>query len=541
MPDLSQTLHDADLGLLRMIAGAWGLDLNAPDAHAALPLLVEALHDAELVREILDVLPQEAIGALQTLSESGNHMTWAMFARRFGDVRNMGQGKRERERPDLKPASNAEILWYRALIGRAFLHFPPAEPQEYAYIPDDLAEYLKPLATLTPPLLGRPASPGECAVEMPAGDRILDHACTLLAALRLGVKLTDVDDAGWQTPPPVLARLLQCAGLLDSSLQPQPEPVRAFLEGTRPAALALLAQAWMNSPDFNDLRFLEGLKFEGEWENDPLRARQAILNLLSQVTPGQWWSLPAFIAGVKERHADFQRPAGDYDSWFIRRTSDEAYLRGFSSWDEVDGALVSFIITGPLHWLGIFDLASAAPQAAASAFRFTPWANDLWQGAAPSGMAEETGQLKVGSDGRLRVPRLAPRSARYLVARFCRWEGEKDGEYRYRLAPSSLERARKQGLRAAHLIALLRKHAAAPIPPSLIQALERWDKNGTQAALQKTALLQVATPEILAALRKSRAARFLGEQLNPTTVVIRPGGEEAVQAALAEIGFLADV
>jgi hypothetical protein len=540
MPDLIQTLHDADLGMLRMIAGTWGLDLDAPDAHTGLPMLVEALHDAELVREILDVLPQESLQALQALLENENRMTWAMFMRRFGEVRPMGPGRRERERPDLKPASNAEILWYRALIGRAFLHFPPAEPQEYAYIPDDLLDYLKPLATLAPPLLGRPASPGESAWEIPADDTILDHACTLLAALRIGLKLNEVADADWGFSEPILPCLLQSAGLLDANLQPKPEEVRAFLESPRGAGLALLAQAWINSADFNDLHFLPGLKFEGEWVNDPKRARQAILDLLSQVTSGQWWSLPAFVAGVKERHADFQRPAGDYDSWFIRRIQDEVYLRGFNCWDEVDGELVRFYIRGPLHWLGIFDLAAATPETEPTAFRFTDWANDLWQGSAPPGLDEESGQLKVLADGRVRVPRLAPRSARYLIARFCLWEGEKNGEYRFRLAPASLERARQQGLRAAHLIALLRKHATAPVPPNLVKALESWDKNGVQASIAKATLLKVASPEILVVLRKTRASRYLGEQFNPTTIAIRPGGEEAVHEALAELGYLAN-
>ena len=541
MPDLIQTLEGADLGLLRMIAGAWGLDLTAPDAHAALPLLVEALHDAELVREILDVLPPEALQALQLLLASEGHMTWAMFTRRFGDARSMGPGRRDRERPDKKPASNTEILWYRALIGRAFMHFPPAEPQEYAYIPDDLLDYLRPLATHSLPPLGRPASPPECSHETLASDHILDHACTLLAALRLGFKLADLDDSCWEIPAALLTQLVQAAGLLDANLQPQPEPARSLLEAPRPAALASLVRAWMNSPDFNDLRGLPDLKFEGEWANNPLHARQAVLDLLSQVPPVTWWSLPAFVAGIKERQPDFQRPAGDYDSWFIRRNKDNSYLRGFTSWEEVDGALVRFYITGPLHWLGLVDLAAPAPDSEPTAFRFNSWARDLWQGSAPPGLAsEESAQLKLTSEGRLRIPPLFPRSARYLIARFCQWEPEKDREYRYRLAPASLERARQQGLKASHLVNLLRKHSATPIPPSLLQALERWEKFGTQASLEKTTLLRLAAPEILVSLRKTRAGRYLGEQLNPTTVIIRPGGEAAVQAALAEIGFLGD-
>ncbi len=541
MPDLTQTLQGADLGFLRMVAGAWGLDLNAPDAHGALPVVVEALHDAELVREILDVLPPEALQALQALLENNGCMTWAMFTRRYGEVRSMGPGKRDRERPDLKPVSNSEILWYRALIGRAFLHFPPAEPQEYAYIPDDLLEFLRPVVTQTPPLVGRPASPGECAQEIPATDQILDGACTLLAALRLGFKLDDIDTSDWEMPAPILAGLLKSVGLLDASFQVQPEPVRAFLEAPRGDALAVLASAWINSADFNDLQTLPGLKLEGDWENDPLHARQAILDLLSQIPPATWWSLAAFVAGVKERHPDFQRPAGDYDSWFIRRTGDDTYLRGFTSWEEVDGALLRHYITGPLHWLGLADLASPADGTPAAAFRFTTWANDLWHGIAPAGVPEETAQLKITADGRLRVPPLFPRSARYQIARFCQWDGAKDGDFLYHLTPPSLERARQQGLRLAHLVGLLHKHSAVPIAPRLLQALERWEKYGAQATLEKVAVLRVAAPEILVALRKTHAGRFLGEQLNPTTVIIQPGSEETLRAALAEIGFLGEI
>ena len=75
----------------------------------------------------------------------------------------------------------------------------------------------------------------------------------------------------------------------------------------------------MGDINFNELRLLPGLKFEGDWTNDPLRTRQAILELVSQIPENRWWSLAAFVAAVREQHPDFQRPAGDYDSWFIRQ------------------------------------------------------------------------------------------------------------------------------------------------------------------------------------------------------------------------------
>ena len=72
----------------------------------------------------------------------------------------------------------------------------------------------------------------------------------------------------------------------------------------------------------------------------------------------------------------------------------------------------------------------------------------------------------------------------------------------------------------------------------MLQALDRWESAGTQATLERVILLRVASPDVLAALRKTRAGRFLGEAINETTVVVRAGTEEQVIAALAEIGYL---
>lgn len=540
MPDLQHTLQGHDLGFLKMVAEAWGIELSAADAPAALQPLVERLRQQPLVQEMMAALPTEATAALQTLLENEGRMPWALFCRRFGEVRVMGAARRDRQRPDLNPISPAERLWYRALIGKAFFNLPP-EPQEFAYIPDDLIELLAPLRTTKIAPLGRPASPAESAQAHPANDRILDHACTLLAALRAGIDPYTLDTAHWNIPLPVLQALLAAAGLLDASGLPQPESTRQFLEASRGYALAQLAAVWLNSTSFNELRLLPGLKFEGEWRNHPLQARQAVLAMLQPLPSQTWWSLPAFIEAVHQQQPDFQRPAGDYDSWFIRKESNGEYLRGFSSWEEVDGALLRFLITGPLHWLGLFDLASPGPDQQPQAFRLSAWAAALLQGQPPAGLPPENESIRVSSSGRLQLSALTPRVARYQIARFCQWERQGPDTYYYRLTPTALERAQQQGLRPAHLLALLRRYASGPLPPSLIQALERWEKFGVQASLETVVLLHAASPEIMEALRRTPAGRHILNLLTPTIAIIAPGRVEAVRNALAECGYLAEV
>jgi hypothetical protein len=177
------------------------------------------------------------------------------------------------------------------------------------------------------------------------------------------------------------------------------------------------------------------------------------------------------------------------------------------------------------------------PAYKVSAFRLSGWAAQLLDNEAPGGLIDEKGQIYVGSNARLRVERNVPRIVRYQLARFCTWEGETPEAYRYRLTPASLELARGQGLRIAHLLSLLRKSGASP-PPVLVKALEGWEQFGVQARLEQVLVLRLGSPEILQALRSSRAARFLGETLGPTSIVVQPGAWEKVVQVLAEMGYL---
>ncbi len=75
-------------------------------------------------------------------------------------------------------------------MARAFFD-TSSRPEEFAYIPDDLLALFPQAAGTDTPLMGRQASAAEYAQVFPANDRILDHTCTYLAALRVGICLPD--------------------------------------------------------------------------------------------------------------------------------------------------------------------------------------------------------------------------------------------------------------------------------------------------------------------------------------------------------------
>lgn len=532
MTTLSQSLQGHDLGHLRIIAELWGIDFDAPDTREGLARLTAALLDRRRLEETINDLPGEARLALEDIYHHKGRLPWQLFTRRYGMVREMGPGRRDRERPFGKSASLAEMLWYRALVARAFFD-SPSGPEEFAYIPEDLLPLLPPFSDVAVASLGRPATPTERASVIPVTDRILDDATTLLSTLRLNLSTLPP----LHCPAGFLQPLLASAGLLDASGLPLPEPTRAFLEAPRGEALVLLARAWLHSETINDLRMMPGLVFDGGWQNYPLRARQAVMDFLSSIESEKWWCISAFIADVRRHHPDFQRPAGDYDSWFIRPESSEQFLRGFEHWDQVDGALIRYMITSPMVWLGIIDTAAPTEGAAVTAFRYSKWAGALLSGTSPEGLPQEIEKLKLGSGARLRFPRLVARAVRYQVSRFCELEEEGPDAYRYRLTPASLTRARQQGLSVNHLLTLLRRHSDA-VPPTLSRALERWDQHGTEATVEQVTVLRLSSPELLHTLRASRVARFLGDPLGPTVVIVKPGAVEKVLTLLAEMGYL---
>ena len=528
MPDLSASLHKQDLGHFRIVAEFWGLELESTDTIPALEELCGSLLDLEAVSETLEILPAEARSALNELVSADGKIEWSIFARKYGEIREMGAGRRDRERPYLKPASTAEFLFYRALIAKAFFESDKGS-QEFAYIPEDLLEIINEVNLEDTPIvpsaeaLGRPATPIEKAFEIPATDFVLDDATTYLAAMRIGHE----SKTEFKRELPLLlttAGIIKNDGLL-------PEAVKKFLEATRKEGLELLYGAWLASTTFDELRLMPGIVCEGEWKSQPQVTREFLMNLVNDIPEGKWWSIPAFVKAIKEKYPDYQRPAGDYDSWFIKRASDGQFMRGFAYWDFVDGALIKYLIQ-LLHWLGKVDLAAPEEGKEPTAFRLV--------GLRPETLKTDV-KLNVASTGKISVPRSFSRAVRYQLARFCEWDEPKGDEYFYRVTAESLKRATEQGLKAEQLLAMLVKYTKETVPPAMVKALKRWDANGPEARVESLLVLRVSKPEIMEEMRKSKAGKYFGEMLSPTAVVVKSGAIQKVLAELAELGLLAEI
>ena len=162
----------------------------------------------------------------------------------------------------------------------------------------------------------------------------------------------------------------------------------------------------------------------------------------------QWWSIDEFIEVVKQVDPSFQRPGGDYDSWYIRNDAGE-YLHGFESWDAIEGSLLEYYLAGPMHWLGLVDLAEDAVKLTAYGRAFigvTAWP-------APP---EQNEPITVRDDGVLLASRKVSRTDRFQVARFTSWRGGGD-PYEYKLDAKGLEQASIQGINTQQISTFLQR------------------------------------------------------------------------------------
>lgn len=559
MLSLLTVLQNYDLELLTVIAHRWDVDLTARDAKRAAEQLAAAMLNSDKVSDLWDRLSDDQRGALQTLlGSAGAKMMNLVFNRLFGEVRPMGAEKMEREKPYLNPANLAEALFYRGFIGFAYGEGSKTNVM-WAFVPHDLVPLIPAQRTsydkLADEMEPLPSAPEPANVRQ-ADTTLVDDLATLLAycqlhsvALENGQFSAEHQKAirpyllGSGSPARLalmitIALAMRVATETVGNFKPMSNNARKWLELPRPDQVKAMAEAWRESQVYNELWFTPGLKAEsGRWQNDPLLARQTVLTFLESVPAHDWFSIDSFIETVREEEPDFQRPDGDYESWYIRDAQTGQYLRGFENWDKVDGAVLRFILIGPLHGLGLLDTADGGAACRLSAYgRAFLGVTDY-----PAPGTEGT-SITIQADGVCEVPRTTSRLDRFQLARFAEW-GKAVDPFPYRITTGSLAQAATQGISADVILRFLKRAADDQIPSTVLNLIETWGQGKSEAAtLSQLTVLRVPTAELMETIQSNPALRrYLGITLGPTAVAVRPGQWHDLAAALEANGVLVEI
>jgi hypothetical protein len=404
-----------------------------------------------------------------------------------------------------------------------------------------------------------PASEQQTMVRRPPSTGLVDDCCTVLAFTQRYLVQALQPDLPVETLLPYLrykdrARLEMIwaialdAGLLHTSgeaIRPHPMTARNWLQLSVPRQAAILVQTWLKSKRWNDLEQTPGLKLEATgWKNDPDIVRQFVLDCLREMDTDSWVLLDSFPRAVKLARPDFQRTGGEYDAWYIRDAQTGEYIMGFQHWDQVEGALLHFLVSGPLFWLEMVELGED-PDSHAVYFRPTRAGKTFAEvHSFPYPLSPTLVRIHVNSDATITVPATIDSFSRFQVARLVEWEplGVNDNVYRYRLTPHSLERAVEAEISLDRALDFLATKSGKPLPESVKSAVKTWREQGTQLRVRKASILQVNDSAIMERLRNSpKVRRYLGEPLGDCAVIVKTANRERLVLAIAEMGLLADI
>lgn len=504
MPTTAQMLIDYPDVLFQVLAELRNAFLDGADTREqAIKLLTAQITDPTSVQmayqEVTD-MAENAKAAIETLLKASGELTEAHFSREFGGIRQMGPAKLERETPWLYPESVAELLYYYGLIGRGFKG-AGKNAHTVIYLPSDIAPWLPhpQNPALAAGLAVRPVAPPPPARTLLADDSFLQDIGSLLGFLHTerlrftptGPHPEDIDRFVQRLQMPFsgdvpelntrLALLLHLTNRLgflrrgeQEIIQLTGNRVRAFLDKSRAEQRLMLWEAWRDSPEWNDLCRTPGLECTdtGAWHNDPLQTRTTLLLLLGKLQPGVWYSRQEILRVIKETEPDFQRPAGDYETWYIRTSSTQEFLKGFAQWDQVEGALLRFLLSGPLHWLAVFDLAE--PSAGDDLLVSLSGWGARWLGHdVPEPHDPARRAVTVGEDFTLTLATGIPLADRFRVERFAQWQASYP-HYVYQINQRSLKRASEEGIAAQQILDFLKLHGAQ-VPEKVMGALLRYN------------------------------------------------------------------
>lgn len=564
MKNVFATLHDYDPGMLPALAEFWRVDGKSLTDEELIRQLQGAMLDAATTEAAWDRLDEPARTALQLLvSSAQSRMKIAQFERFYGKIRKLGRAQIEREQPHIRGQSIAEILYYRGFIGEGF---DKVEDNliGFIFVPSDLIAALPLHKTSYETLDDDTKSASE---DMPAlglvdevddvcraDTSIVDDLTTLLASLQARPAVVEGEHFAAEFAAdinPILLRrdenrlsfilgIAESAHLIhreDSKAHPKRKEARDWLEAPRAQQIKRLADDWLASRNYREMWHVPGLFPEDSgWSYDAAAARHAVTQLLADLLPDQGWvSINELIEIIKEFEPDFQRPDGDYDSWYIRNASGE-FLSGFESWDAVEGSLIEFYLLGPMHWLGLVDIGE-------DVLRLTAYGRAFLQLSEWPKPNEPSARIDARGDGVLLASRRVNRFERFQLARFanCLRAGD---PYHYRIDAASIQRARAQDISAKHMHSFItRQLAGKPVPLPIIKLLRNWQAGAqTSVTFESMIVLRTTAEETLDRILAIPALRrYLGARLGPTACALREDQWEALRDSLSENAIEVDI
>ncbi len=548
MRDLYRCLEEYSDPQLAALADLWQAGAWHGDRLEAVQRLGDAMLLPGAAERVVSDLSAEARDALAELATQGGSTPAQRLTLRFGAIRRLGPARLAREQPWLHPANGLEELYYKGLLYRAYaqaddvlrdlLFIPAALLARLPQLQAQPLEWTRPLASPPPEV----AQAGRVSIEDMFAMLVALRQTPLPSAETVFTRLVEQGRlSGARTPErdALLWRLMERLELVrqDNGLfQPSPG-VREWLRLADGPRLAGMLAVWRDDPGRDELYALPGLRCEAR--PSPGRAsaaRSAVWAMLIRFPAGAWFPLEALVRALQRHQPDFLRPDGEAVQ-FVRDASTGEYLDGPEAWPRIEGALARYLLVGPLHWLGLVDLAGDGD--APNAFRLTPAATLAATSPVSAAPRAHPGSARatVTDDLHIHIALEDTLYERYQLERLAEWCGQ-DVAAHYALTEESLWRSHSAGIPVDQVAGFLQRITQTRVPSAAIVTLRGWGARLGKAALERMMVLTTRDRAIMQEIRRDAVAGpLLGSTFSPTACRVAEKHIEPLVRRLKEMGL----
>jgi hypothetical protein len=349
----------------------------------------------------------------------------------------------------------------------------------------------------------------------------------------------------------------------------QGDQVPQFWDQTVERRTNACLHVWMHLADWSELSSLGMSSFDLDLQ----RARGMLLAQLRPLEPGVWLSADRFLShlSMTVSHLLFGTPSrygeSEYRGWDAPSVApyyDEGYLAqqdgipprhplgGSQRLAEMEGTFVGGALSGPLHWMGVVDI--AADGGRLLAFRLNSGgALALGLRGSESSMSETTAISPGPEDSEANEARLIVQPNFQIFAlgpvseaTLARVEVFADrvradrSTFEYTLSHAAIYRGQKAGMSIDQIILFLERASDAALPQNVLRTLQEWGEQHERIVFHRAvALCEAESPEMMNELWNEPGTQsYLQQHLTPTVALLKKGRVQTLRETLLQRGVL---
>lgn len=279
-----------------------------------------------------------------------------------------------------------------------------------------------------------------------------------------------------------------------------------------------LLRLWMN-----ERRWLEPVfrTAPSSWGIDVPMGRRRLLEWLQRLPRARWLSLASFLEAIRNLDPFILRPRREV----VRLRGHESLEQFAAEWDEVEGRILTGILSTSLQWLGIVRIGETSTGD--KVFMVSDLGHALLSGQPVESVPEP--RLVVQPNFEVTVIG-AEASMIWRLLKFAH-PARYDQAVLYSITKESVLRGVEIGMSVDDMLGVLREYSVREIPQNVAYSMADWARLFKPARLERVVLLETEDPDTLDAILASKllcryAFRRLASNLAAIQLPASGGGKD---------------